>query len=199
MTPFWGGDDYFIEDTLNVCGTLPHRKQGKHRIILCFWKPSHHFNHWCLGNGCVGDTQDDTEQLRQHLIILDGTDKQIKILSFPCRHNHILFHFCSLENNNRYWAQKELKQFVRVFLRQEHNFNHDWVLKNGDIQSEVKVIELWSISYHLLCSFWSCLETLPGAETGLEGATNSLGPWKHHRLTRTHIGVAGFHNGSSSL
>lgn len=41
------------------------------------------------------------EQLREHLIILDGTEKQIKILSFPYRHNHILFNFCSLKNNNR--------------------------------------------------------------------------------------------------
>lgn len=151
-------------------------------------------------DGCVGDIQDNTQQLREYLIILDSTDKEIKILSFPCRHNHILFHFCSLKIiTDRYWAKMELKQFILVFLRQAHNFNHDWVLKNSDIRSEVKVIELLPISYHLLCSFWSYLETLPGAVTGLEGATNSLGPWKCHHLTRTHIRVAGSHNGSSSL
>lgn len=93
----------------------------------------------------------------------------------------------------------ELKQFLLVFLRKAHNFNHDWILKNSDIWSEVEVIELLSISYHLLCSFWSYLETLPGAVTGLEGVTNSWGLWKCHHLTRTHIRVAGYHNGWFSL
>lgn len=42
-------------------------------------------------------TQDDTEQVRKHLIILDGADKQIKRILFLCRNGHILFYF--LENS----------------------------------------------------------------------------------------------------
>lgn len=55
-----------------------------------------------------------------------------------------------------------------------------------------------STFYHLLCSFWSYLETLPRAVTGLEEATNFLDPWKCHHLTRMHTRVAEFRSGSFS-
>lgn len=94
------------------------------------------------------------------------------------------------------WNSNNL--YLGFSLRHAQNFKHNWVLKTSDIGSEVKVMELLPTSYHLLCSFWSYLETLPGAVTGLEGATNSLRLWKCRHLTRMHIRVAGSHNGSFS-
>lgn len=114
---------------------------------------------------------------------------------------HIRFHFYFLETNittdaEHKWNLNNL--YLGFSLRQAQDFKHTWALKNSSIGSKVKLMELLSTSYHLLCSFWSYLETLLGAVTGLEGATKSLGLWKCHPQTRTHIRVAESHTGSFS-